>query len=226
VLMPIINTSLPLSDSYSSKSVVGKDNAVSISSADRELARNESVKRTQTDNRTESGEQQKDSVQLSPEAQEIRQLQSRDREVRAHEAAHAAAGGAIAGSPTYTTKRGPDGKTYVTGGEVSIDISPVKGDPEATLKKAEQVRAAALAPAQPSSQDMRVAQKAQAMAAKARADIAEAVAVELAGLATTSRSGNSHAESISNSDSAQIDDRSSNFITIEVSGMARLSAYA
>jgi len=113
----------------------------------------------------------KDSVELSAEAKDIRNLQIRDREVKAHEAAHAAAGGAYAGSPRYSYERGPDGKSYATGGEVSIDISPVSGDPEATMQKAQQVRAAALAPAQPSAQDMKVAQKAQSMAARARQEM-------------------------------------------------------
>ena len=114
-----------------------------------------------------------DKFVLSQEAQEIRQLQQRDREVRAHEAAHAAAGGAYAGSPTYSYEQGPDGRRYATGGEVSIDISPISGNPEASLQKAQQVRAAALAPAQPSAQDMKVAQKAQALAMKARLEISE-----------------------------------------------------
>lgn len=116
---------------------------------------------------------QRDVVELSQEAEEIRTLQIRDREVRAHEAAHAAAGGAYAGTPTYSFERGPDGRTYATGGAVSIDISPIPGDPQATLQKAQQVRSAALAPAEPSGQDMKVAQKAQAMAAEARSEIAQ-----------------------------------------------------
>lgn len=115
----------------------------------------------------------KDKFELSREAQEIRQLQRRDREVRAHEAAHAAAGGAYAGSPSYSYESGPDGRRYATGGEVGIDITPIRGNPEATLQKAQQVRAAALAPAQPSGQDMQVAQKAQALAMKARLEISE-----------------------------------------------------
>ena len=115
----------------------------------------------------------RDEVELSQEAQEIRELQLRDREVRAHEAAHAAAGGAYAGSPAYTFKRGADGHSYAVGGSVSIDISPVKGDPQATLQKAEQVRAAALAPAQPSAQDMKIAQRAQMMASKARIEMVQ-----------------------------------------------------
>jgi hypothetical protein len=114
-----------------------------------------------------------DELELSREALEIRELQMRDREVRAHEAAHAAAGGAYAGAPAYDFERGPDGRTYAVGGSVSIDISPIPGDPQATQQKAQQIRAAALAPAQPSAQDMKVAQQAQAMAAQARSEIAQ-----------------------------------------------------
>jgi hypothetical protein len=46
---------------------------------------------------------------------------------------------------------------YAVSGEVSIDSSPVKGDPKATVRKMEQVVRAALAPAQPSGQDRAVA---------------------------------------------------------------------
>jgi len=136
-----------------------------------------------------SGINQKDVVELSKEAEEIRTLQLRDREVRAHEAAHAAAGGSYAGSPTYSFERGPDGHTYATGGAVSIDISPIAGDPQATLQKAQQVQAAALAPAEPSGQDMKVAQKAQAMAAEARIDIARQRSEDLKSLKSEPMSG-------------------------------------
>ena len=57
------------------------------------------------------------------------------------------------------------------GGEVHIDTSEVPGDPEATLKKMKQVRNAALAPADPSAQDLKVASQASAQAAKALADL-------------------------------------------------------
>lgn len=112
-----------------------------------------------------------DKLELSREAEEIRELQARDREVRAHEMAHAAVGGSYAGPPTYTYERGPDGRNYAVGGSVNIDVSPVPGDPQATLQKAQQVRAAALAPVQPSAKDMQVAQQAQMMAAEARNEI-------------------------------------------------------
>lgn len=112
-------------------------------------------------------------AQLRLEQMEIAKLAERDREVRVHEQAHAAVGGALAGSPTYSYTRGPDGRSYVTDGEVSIDSAPVAGDPQATLAKMEQVRRAALAPAEPSAQDMRVAAQAQATAAQARGELAE-----------------------------------------------------
>lgn len=114
----------------------------------------------------------KDSVTLSAEAREIEKLAQRDREVRAHEAAHAAVGGRYAGPPSLTYKKGPDGKSYAISGEVSISVVAVHDDPQATLQKAEVIRAAALAPMQPSSQDMRVAARAAAMATQARAELA------------------------------------------------------
>ncbi len=119
-----------------------------------------------------------DSAESRREAQkieaEIRELKARDREVKAHEQAHAAAAGSHAlGGPKYEYTTGPDGRQYAIGGEVAIDTSPVAGDPEATLRKMEQVRAAALAPAEPSAQDRKVAAEASAEAAKARAEIRE-----------------------------------------------------
>jgi hypothetical protein len=102
----------------------------------------------------------------------ISELKSRDREVKAHEQAHLAAGGQhVTGGANYSYQTGPDGRRYAIGGEVGIDTSPVSGDPQATLAKAQQIRAAALAPAEPSSQDRKVAAQASQMAAEARADI-------------------------------------------------------
>ncbi|MEM9384001.1 MAG: putative metalloprotease CJM1_0395 family protein [Pseudomonadota bacterium] len=106
------------------------------------------------------------------EQREVRELRARDREVRAHEAAHAAAAGSLArGAPTYTYVRGPDGRQYAVGGQVLIDTSPVAGDPRATLEKAQRIRRAALAPAEPSAQDRAVAAAATQMAAQARAEL-------------------------------------------------------
>ncbi|PLA74479.1 SprA-related family protein [Hydrogenovibrio sp. SC-1] len=102
----------------------------------------------------------------------IRQLKARDIEVKIHEQAHLAAGGQyVSGGASYVYQVGPDGRRYAVGGEVSIDTSPVSGDPEATLVKAQQVQAAALAPSEPSSQDYKVAQAAASMAAQARSEL-------------------------------------------------------
>jgi hypothetical protein len=69
---------------------------------------------------------------------------------------------------SFSYQRGPDGRFYAVGGEVSIDTSPVPGDPQATASKAEQIQRAALAPAQPSGQDRAVAAQAARMAMEAR----------------------------------------------------------
>lgn len=109
-------------------------------------------------------------VTQSPEEQRmLQQLQARDREVRAHELAHVAAGaGLVRSGAAYSYQRGPDGRFYAVGGEVSIDTAAVPGDPAATERKAEQIMRAALAPAEPSGQDRAVAAQAARMAAEAR----------------------------------------------------------
>jgi|GEM_PF-953368 len=101
----------------------------------------------------------------------IEQLRARDREVRVHEAAHASVGGRYAGSAKLEYTRGPGGKNYATGGEVSISTGAVPGDPQATIEKARVIRAAALAPAEPSTQDRRVAAEASQLELSARADL-------------------------------------------------------
>lgn len=103
----------------------------------------------------------------------IAELKKIDRGVRAHEAAHlAAAGGLARGGASFTYTKGPDGQRYAVGGEVSIDTSPERDDPEATILKAQRIQAAALAPAQPSDADRAVAASAAQMATTARAEIA------------------------------------------------------
>lgn len=116
-----------------------------------------------------------DSVQLSPEAeQQLKELKQRDAEVRAHERAHMAAAGQHAmGGAQYTYQAGPDGRRYAIGGHVNIDTSEVPDDPEASEEKAQQVRRAALAPGDPSAQDMQVAAQAAQMEAEARVDARE-----------------------------------------------------
>jgi hypothetical protein len=96
-------------------------------------------------------------VQQLAEEKVINQLKIRDKEVRAHEMAHANIGGTTTGAPSYTFEVGPDGKKYAVSGEVDVDLSIVPGDPQATIVKMQKVYAAALAPVSPSIQDTRVA---------------------------------------------------------------------
>ena len=119
-----------------------------------------------------------DSEREEVELKQIQELAARDREVRAHEQAHAAAAGQYGGSPTYQYVRGPDGVSYAVGGSVDIDTSPVPGNPEATLRKAEQLQRAANAPADPSGQDRQVAAEVARMAEQARAEIREQSAIK------------------------------------------------
>ncbi|WP_196140286.1 putative metalloprotease CJM1_0395 family protein [Aliikangiella sp. G2MR2-5] len=105
------------------------------------------------------------------EKAEIQELKARDREVRAHETAHAAVGGQLAGAPSLEFKTGPDGRRYAVSGEVSIDTSKVANNPQATVDKMRQVRQAALAPANPSPQDLKVAAIASQLANQALVEL-------------------------------------------------------
>ncbi len=118
-----------------------------------------------------SGESQvmKSEEDLSAEEkQAVNDLKRRDAEVKAHEAAHMAAGGGVVqGGASYEYQSGPDGKMYAVGGEVQIDMSSA-GSPEATIRKMQQIQRAALAPAQPSGTDRAAAAQASQIEAQAR----------------------------------------------------------
>jgi hypothetical protein len=127
-----------------------------------------------------------DRVSLSPEARErlragrgapggglgaaqereVAELRRRDQHVRAHEAAHQAAGGDLTGPASFTYRVGPDGRSYAVGGEVQV--SPRLGrTPDETIAIARRVRAAALAPADPSPADLAAAATASALELRA-----------------------------------------------------------
>ena len=115
------------------------------------------------------------------EAAQIDSLEARDQEVRTHEQAHATAGGAYAGSPTYEYQTGPNGRQYAIGGEVKIDTAPIAGDPSATIAKMDTVIRAALAPAEPSAQDRAVAATASKQRVEAQAELNAEKAAKLSG---------------------------------------------
>lgn len=109
----------------------------------------------------------------SSERDQQDRLRARHAEVRAHEKAHQSAAGTLSsGSMNLVYQIGPDGKPYAIGGSVKIDTSEGR-TPEETLEKAQRIRAAALAPSDPSAVDMRVAAQASRMEAQARAEISK-----------------------------------------------------
>jgi hypothetical protein len=101
----------------------------------------------------------------------IQRLKNREQEVIAHENAHRAVGGSLVRGGGYDYVQGPDNRRYIAGGDVRIDTSPVHGDPEATMIKAEHIIRTALAPVDPSPQDLRVAGEAQTMFNQARIEL-------------------------------------------------------
>jgi hypothetical protein len=105
------------------------------------------------------------------EQQQVNELQSIDTKVRAHEAAHMAAGGGIvSGGASFTYQEGADGKMYAIGGEVPISVSS-DSDPSNTIEKMEKVQSAALAPSDPSSTDIKVAATASILEMKAKIEL-------------------------------------------------------
>lgn len=164
-------------DAQANAKVAGED-------TERNDGRSDSAAETDTSISLESEEQDSQSAattlnssesELTEEEQsQVKELEARDAEVRLHEQQHVSAGGQyVTGGPSYTYQTGPDGKKYAIGGEVSIDISPVEGDPEATIRKMQTVAAAAMAPAEPSSQDHKVAASARQAEAQARAELSQ-----------------------------------------------------
>lgn len=121
------------------------------------------------------------STELSPEdLRVVDQLRATDRRVRAHEQAHVAVGAdLVRGGASFAYETGPDRKRYAVAGEVSIDTSKER-TPEATIPKAQHIRATALAPADPSAQDRQVASLASRMEIEARQEAAMQAAEERA----------------------------------------------
>lgn len=167
------------SDSRSFPPVQGTGDNVAVSEQGRTLARksinskpesdqDSSGRQSETSNTGSSG--QSDEMSADDQAT-LQELQSRDREVRTHEQAHLAAAGQYArGGASFVYQRGPDGKVYAVGGEVSIDLSS-ESSPQATVAKMQTVMRAALAPAQPSATDRQVASQAAARLNQAQQQI-------------------------------------------------------
>lgn len=111
------------------------------------------------------------------EMRAVRELEKTDREVKAHEAAHQAAGGGLAGGASFTYTKGPDNKMYAVAGEVPIKMQN-SSNPNEKISNSRQVAAAALAPSNPSPQDYKVAANAIKMEMQARAELMKMKAQE------------------------------------------------
>ena len=141
----------------------------------REALRKEDQKHEDTQNIIKSEAEKREAKRKEEKAddqkdEQVDELEKIQREVIAHEAAHQAAAGEFGGGVSYTYTEGPDGKRYITGGEVPIKLKQ-GATPEETIRNMQKVQAAANAPADPSGQDRQVAVKAAAIAAKARAQV-------------------------------------------------------
>lgn len=115
----------------------------------------------------DSGSELARSLQEAMASQKLRMIEQK---VKSHELAHKIAGGDVAGPVKYKYTRGPDGRMYITGGEVPLNLREGK-TPEETLEIARKVKRAALAPLDPSPQDRAVAARATAMEMKARMEM-------------------------------------------------------
>ncbi|MBT7408976.1 MAG: hypothetical protein HN826_04680 [Methylococcales bacterium] len=139
------------------------------------LSANSEQSKSSNTNKTSPKDESSEINKLSEEDEKkLEKLKERDREVRQHEQAHLTAAGQHAnGGAIFDYEKGPDGRNYAVGGRVNINTSAISGDPEATLRKAEQLKRAALAPHSPSAKDREVAAQASRMELKAQQELRE-----------------------------------------------------
>ena len=101
---------------------------------------------------------------------QIDELKRTEQEVITHEQAHKAAGPDVTGAVSYPYSTGPDDQRYIVGGEVPIQMKEGSTHEE-TIRILETVQRAALAPAEPSPQDLRVAASAAAQIQQTRSEM-------------------------------------------------------
>lgn len=167
---------MEISSSYSNNySSYYKNDFTHLEKEDDTLQKNSSQAtniKTEEEKSDKNEKEKKTTNELTPEQEaQVEKLQKRDEQVRAHEAAHiAAGGGVVTGGASFTYQTGPDGRSYAIGGEVPIDAS-TESSPEATIAKMQKVRTAALAPVDPSPQDYKVAATATLLEMQARVEL-------------------------------------------------------
>ena len=198
----ISNTQSSAADTYSVASV--KNNSAknstetTLPTSETVTAASEQSRRNgQTSSQGDDASSEEEKKKAQQEEKVVQDLKKRDAEVRTHEQAHKTAGGQYAGSPAFEMTKGPDGQSYATGGHVNIDISAIPDDPQATLNKMMQIKSAALAPAEPSAQDLKAAAKADMVAAAARSELSQSATPATDSSETTKTAANTTQNSAS-----------------------------
>ncbi|MEA3522506.1 MAG: putative metalloprotease CJM1_0395 family protein [Campylobacterota bacterium] len=166
---------------------IGSNYSIKLNDEEVLVYEDDPLRKNKTSDEKKAFEEEKKKLKKSNSSDELSEdekrlvsdLQARDAEVRAHESAHQS-GGASTGAATFTYQLGPDGKMYAIGGEVSISFQ-TGSTPQETIANAQAVIASALAPADPSGQDMAVASSAMVMMMKAQQQLAREAQEEVLG---------------------------------------------
>jgi hypothetical protein len=136
----------------------------------RGLEKNDSSSKSENN----QNQEKQDATQLTQDERvELSKLKAVDTKVRAHEAAHQS-GPAASGGASFTYEKGPDGVMYAVGGEVPVRIE-TGSTPQETISNLQGVIATALAPADPSPQDLSIASKTRVMMMKAQQEFAKEI---------------------------------------------------
>lgn len=101
----------------------------------------------------------------------ISQLEIREQAIINHEKTHRSVGGNLASSATYVYTNGPDGKQYISGGQVDMKM-PSGGSLVNLLSGLKRIKSAATAVGNPSSTDLHTAANASAIEASVLKEIA------------------------------------------------------
>jgi hypothetical protein len=167
-----INSGWPLSGCEPARRQPGREGVSSIWPVDRVTLSKEALQEQAGQPQAAAGLTGEEELN-EEQKQQVKELKKRDAEVKSHEQAHMASGGGLVqGGASFEYQNGPDGRMYAVGGEVKIDMSAER-TPEATIRKMQQVRRAALAPSEPSGTDRAVAAQSAQIEAQARMELAQ-----------------------------------------------------
>jgi hypothetical protein len=104
----------------------------------------------------------------------VRESRRREQASRVHEQKQTETNTQVEDAAQWTVERGPNGAEYATNGRVSIDVSSVKDDPEATILKMWSAQASALAAGSITGVDSELGSVATARLTEALRELAKA----------------------------------------------------